>query len=1150
MKIELQKKILGGFIMCCAILILVAITSFRNSKKFTEANDWVNHTHEVLYDLERILISSLEAETGTRGFVITGKEDYLEPFTNSSISLPQQMAQVIELTKDNPAQQKKLAALNQLTGKHLNYLATCIALRKQDLTKATDLINTGESRRMLNEIRALVNDARSFEQSLMVSRKLESENDARDFNTIFIALLAIIIGVLIIVYFIIMTNLKALRKSEKETAEKNWTLTGTGELTKGMQGNKGVVELGNIIVSRLSTYLHAPLAALYITEKGNASLRLTSSYAVTGKVKEGVVRFGEGVVGQVAVEKKTIVIQDFPPDYFNVNTSFGHIRPSHILAFPFLFEDRVVGVIELGGLKEFSQQEREYLQAVADSIAIAVISSRSREEVEQLLEETQRQAEELEAQQEVLRQVNEELHAKTDLLLQSELELKAQQEELQLTNTELEEKANLLEQQKHRLEDAKNEIENKAREVEVSSKYKSEFLANMSHELRTPLNSILILAQLLSENKHNRLGDKETEYAKNIYTSGTGLLNLINEILDLSKIEAGKMELDIEKVTVTEIISTVTLMFSEMAKNRAIHFEVTIDEGLDQALLNTDKQRVEQILRNLLSNAFKFTSKSGTVTLTVGHPSRKVAFTNANLRHVEHALAFSVSDTGIGIPQDKLAFVFQAFQQADGSTKRKYGGTGLGLSISRELSNALGGEIHLASEEGKGSTFTLYLPLDFDPAFSTSENKQVAVKEKIISIPALSTKAPPEIENVQAYDDRHTIEEKDKVILIIEDDEKFANVLLDFIRERGYKGIIAAQGNTGLSFARHYKPIAILLDMSLPVMEGNDVLRLLKNDPGLRHIPVQIISAHDKKREGMLLGAFDYLRKPVSISDLHQAFERIENFTNKKLKKLLIVEDNQQQNQAIRELIGNGDVKSFSAYMGSEAYEMLEKESFDCMILDLGLPDMSGFELMEKIRANERLNKIPIVVYTGRDLKKEETARLSKLADTVVLKTVNSQERLLDETILFLHRVESRLPQSQQSMLRKLHKTDEVLKDKKVLLVDDDIRNIYSLTNALEEEGLNCITAENGRLAVEIVKGDPSIDLVLMDVMMPEMDGYEATIEIRKMEQFKKLPIIALTAKAMKGDREKCLLVGMSDYVSKPVNVTQLLSLMRVWLYR
>jgi CheY-like chemotaxis protein len=512
-------------------------------------------------------------------------------------------------------------------------------------------------------------------------------------------------------------------------------------------------------------------------------------------------------------------------------------------------------------------------------------------------------------------------------------------------------------------------------------------------------------------------------------------------------------------------------------------------------------------------------------------------------------VCFEVTDTGIGIPTDKQNVIFEAFQQADGSTKRKYGGTGLGLSICRELANALHGEVQLESQVGSGSSFTLFLPLNYSASNDQPKKIDIRKKEKIPN-PQIAKAGDILSAEAEIEDDRYSVHENDKAVLIMEDDREFATLLLGFVRERHYKGIIALQGNTGLSYARHYKPDAIILDMKLPVMDGTEVLKQLKSDPSLRHIPVQIISDYDKKKEGMELGAFDYVRKPISKESFQNAFDKVEDFISRKLKKLLIVEDNELQNKAIRELIGNGDVKCFSSYSGQEAYDMLKKEKFDCTIVDLGLPDMTGFDLLEKIKGDDQLNRIPMIVYTGKDLTKEESSRLNKLANAVVLKTVDSQERLLDETTLFLHRVESKLPKEKQSIIRKLHKSDEVLKNKTVLVVDDDMRNIYSLTNALQEEGMHCLVAENGKAALKLLKENPSIAIVLMDVMMPEMDGYEATREIRKIEKLGKLPVIALTAKAMKGDREKSLAAGMSDYISKPVNIDQLLSLMRVWLYR
>jgi CheY-like chemotaxis protein/HAMP domain-containing protein len=940
-----------------------------------------------------------------------------------------------------------------------------------------------------------------------------------------------------------------LQKLSRENEIRTWLLTGNSELNDKMRGEKEVRELAQEVVGQLTTYLKAQIGAIYLDENGQ--LELVGSYAFHHR-KENANSFrrGQGLVGQAALEKKPIVFSEIPEDYIRIHSGLGNSIPRNILIYPFTYEGEVKGVIEIGSVQPFTDLDMEFMQLVAENIAIAFNAAQSRTKLKELLEETQRQAEELEAQQEELKQSNEELQEKTGLLEKSEAELRAQQEELQQSNEELEEKANLLEEQKERLENAKMEIETKARELEVTGKYKSEFLANMSHELRTPLNSILILSQLLSENKSKALQEKEVEFARNIYNSGADLLNLINEILDLSKVESGRMDLEIADVPLKEIEGEVTAMFSEVAKNKAIEFSIRQSEK-SSATISTDKHRLEQILRNLLSNAFKFTGKGGQVTLSILRNPSHLPFKNPKLNSVDDIIAFSVTDTGIGIPHSKLSVVFEAFQQADGSTKRKYGGTGLGLSISRELANALGGEIHVQSEEGVGSTFTLYLPVKFDASISMKGERRVEVKtqnERTVSKPPVMEKLP--VPDREEDDDRYAIRESDKVILIMEDDPEFAQLLLGFVRERGYKGIIAGQGNLGLSFARHYKPDAILLDMKLPVMDGAEVLRHLKNDPDLRHVPVQVISGYDRRREGLELGAFDFIRKPVSSDDLRNAFDKIQDFIDRKLKRLLVVEDDETQSNAIRELIGNGDVKSFAAYSGIEAYEMMVKDHFDCVIVDLGLPDMTGFELLERIKGNEQLSKVPIIVYTGRDLSKNENARLLKLANTVVLKTADSQERLLDETMLFLHRVESRLPREKQNIIRKLHRSDEVLRSRTVLVVDDDIRNIYSLTNALEEEGMQCLTAENGRAALKMLKDNPTVDIVLMDVMMPEMDGYEATKEIRAQDKFAKLPIIALTAKAMKGDREKCLAAGMSDYIAKPVNIEQLMSLLRVWLYR
>jgi CheY-like chemotaxis protein/signal transduction histidine kinase/HAMP domain-containing protein len=947
-----------------------------------------------------------------------------------------------------------------------------------------------------------------------------------------------------------LKNMKQnLQKLSQESEVRTWMLTGAAELNNVLRGEKGVQELALQVINLLTPYFKAQVGAIYVAE--GDKLVLAGSYAYSHrKGNPNSFQIGEGLVGQAAREKKPIVFADIPEDYIKINSGLGHVTPKNILVYPFLYDNYVKGVIEIATVHKITDLHLQLLKIVSESIGIAFNSAQVRVLQKELLEETQRQSEELVAQQEELKQTNEELSEKTGLLERSEAELRAQQEELQQTNEELEEKATLLEEQKEKLELAKIDVENKARELESTSKYKSEFLANMSHELRTPLNSILILSQLLTENKNKSLTPKDIEFATNIYNSGSDLLTLINEILDLSKVEAGKIEIEINEVPVNELANSLKQMFTEVAGSKNIDFNIHYDEKRFTAPLQTDKQRLEQILRNLLSNAFKFTDRHGKIDVRIDVQPPEAHLRNEKLRQLPEVVQFSVSDTGIGIPESKQGIIFEAFQQADGSNKRKYGGTGLGLSISRELAGALGGEIHLESVAGKGSTFTLYLPLKFDTANVIKGEKNIEIRK-----PAARTELPVMPPHVpaphpDADDDRYQLGDNDKTILIIEDDVAFAKVLLDIARNKGYKGILAHQGNTGLSLARYYHPDAIILDMKLPVLDGSEVLKLLKNDPELRHIPVQIMSGYDRRKEGLELGAFDFIRKPLTHDAVQNAFDRIQEFINRKLKKLLVVEDNAAQNKAIRELIGNGDIKSFSAFTGQEAYNMLQQERFDCIIIDLGLPDMSGFELMEKIKESEQLNKIPIIVYTGRDMSKEEARQLEKLANTVVLKTTNSQERLLDETALFLHRVEANLSKEKQQIIRKLHRTEEILQHKKVLIVDDDMRNIYSLTNVLEEEGMKCFVAENGRVALEMLDKQPDTDIVLMDIMMPEMDGFEATMAIRKMDRFNKLPIIALTAKAMKGDREKCLEAGMSDYVSKPVNIDQLLSLMRVWLYK
>lgn len=1144
MKTNIKEKILVGFFTCILILLAIAIFSSRTSQQFADSNKLLIHTHEVLYELDQILLLTVDTETGERGFIITKEDSFLEPYYKGKTEINTHINKIKTLIPDNPTQQKNIEELEKQIESQQKNLEEIISISKNDFNKAKSMVASGREKVIEDQIRKIISNAKDIEQKLLEERRKVNEQDWQDFNTITIILILLITVVLIIVYFIINGNLRAIKKAEQETDDKNWLLSGSLELNDVIRGEKDTQELSQNIIEQLCSYLKAQIGSIYLLE--DHKLVLSGSYAFSiDKKNTNIIEIGQGLVGQTVLSKKSIIYTDIPDDYFKINSSLGSIKPKNLIILPFMKDGMVKGVIEIGTTRILDELDIQFLSMISENIAIVINASQSREKLKELFEETQRQAEELESQQEELREFNEGLQEKTLMLEKSENKLKKQQQQLENTNQQLEENNELLEEQKQKLKDANTDIQIKARELEVTGKYKSEFLANMSHELRTPLNSIIILSQLLSENINNVLGNKEIEFSKVIYNSGKDLLNLINEILDLSKVEAGKMELEINDIEIKEIKNNMQWLFSEQAKIKNIDFDIYYDEQLKT--ISTDKQKLEQILKNLLSNAFKFTDKDGKVLLSIEKLSSDVVFKNKELNKINEMIAFKVQDTGIGISHEKLEIIFDAFQQADGSTKRKYGGTGLGLSISRELANALGGEIHLESKENEGSLFTLYLPLSFDSLVIPDLNNKVVIKDKN------QTKNDILIEQKiinEAKDDRYKINTKDKVILIIEDNMEFAQILLDFARQRNYKGVIALEGKTGLSYAREYKPDAIILDMKLPLMDGDEVLKELKSNPDLNQIPVQIISGYDREKEVIQLGAFDFMKKPVSKDELKRKFDNIENFINKKLKKILIVEDNKYHSEAIRELIESGDIKSYSAYSGSEALEIINKDDFDCMVVDLVLPDMSGFDLLKKIKAEEKLQKIPAIVYTGKDLSKEEAESLMKLSDTVILKTADSHERLLDETMLFLHSVESKLPKEKKNMIGKVHKTDQILKNKSVLIVDDDIRNIYSLVSVLEQQGMSCLTADNGKTAVKMIKENSLIDIVLMDIMMPIMDGYEATMEIRGISKFEKLPIIALTAKAMKDDREKGLEAGMSDYVTKPVDVDKLLSLMRVWLYK
>ena len=1122
MKMTLGRKILLGFVACTLILLGVAVFSYKNNEKFIDSNAWVDHTNQVMYEFEQILVYSVDAETGARGFVITGADNYLEPFTNASTKLFEHINKVKDLTRDNPIQQKNIEELEKELKKHIDHLNGYVELRKTDWEKARQVVIGGEGKRIEDGIRRIIDRSREIEQKLLTERRQASDEDARNFNLVFAFLLLIIVIVLISVYIIITTNLKALKKAENETASKNWLLAGNTELNTKTQGEKEINELAQDVINQLTSYMKAQIGAIYLAEDGH--LDLIGSYAFHHrKDNVNVVKFGQGLVGQAALEKKPIVFSEIPTDYIKINSGLGNTAPKNIIVFPFQYAGKVKGVIEIGSITEFSELDMQFMNLVAENIGIAFNSSQSRTKLKELLEETQRQTEELQSQQEEMKQLNEELEEQTQ-------NLKQQQEELQMTNEELEEQTQSLEMKNKEVETAKYDIEQKTKQLEVSSKYKSEFLANMSHELRTPLNSLLILSKDLSENKKNNLNKDQVESAEIIYKSGCDLLVLINEVLDLSKIEAGKMAITIERISLRTLADELIRDFKHHAEQKGLKLNAKLEEGLPEAI-RSDSQRLNQVLKNLLSNAIKFTEK-GSVSININ-------------KSANHKIIISITDTGIGIREDKQMAIFEAFQQADGGTSRKYGGTGLGLSISRELAKLLGVEIKLTSKLGEGSTFSLIVPLEIHQENEPLKPSPVGEAAMVTS---MSENGSRYLNYPCIEDDRDKISKNDKVLLIIEDDLNFSFILSKQANEKGFKCLSAATGEDGLVLAEKYKPQAIILDIDLPGINGHKVLEELKTSPGLRHIPVHIMSVNERSLNAIKEGAIEYLMKPVDKKDLEEVFSRIENFVSRKMKNLLIIEDDANSRKAMRKLIGNGDVKCFEAETGKDALEMYRQNHIDCIVLDIGLPDMSGFDLIYKLENIKGLSIPPIIVYTGRELTREENNELEKYAESIIIKGVKSEERLLDETALFLHRTISNLPESKQLIINNLYDKEAIFNSKKILLVDDDMRNVFALSKILREHGMEIIKAENGKNALEMLSKHPDADLVLMDIMMPEMDGYEAMKRIRALDKFKTLPIIALTAKAMKDDKQKCIDAGANDYITKPVDVTRLLSLMRVWL--
>jgi signal transduction histidine kinase/HAMP domain-containing protein/DNA-binding response OmpR family regulator len=929
--------------------------------------------------------------------------------------------------------------------------------------------------------------------------------------------------------------IRNLKDTTLKNSEQDWLKTNLAKFSRMLQGQKDLLTVGKLILSELAPVVTAQQGVFYIVEQGENRpeepvLKSLASYAYTGRERPEF-GFGEGLIGQCAVEKQKIFI-NAPSDYIKISSGLGESSAQNIMVLPVLFEGQIKGVLELASFERFNATHVAFLEQLLESIGIVINTIEANMRTENLLEQSQSLANELQIQQQELQKTNQELKEKAKLLADQNVEVERKNQEV---------------------EQARKALEEKAEQLALTSKYKSEFLANMSHELRTPLNSLLILSDQLTRNHDGNLTPKQVQFCRTIHDSGKDLLALINDILDLSKIESGTVTVDVSELSLEDLRDYVERTFRHVAESRKLDFVID-STALVPKNMQTDSKRLQQVLKNLLSNAFKFTEQ-GRVSVRIDCVAEGWSPDNEVLNRASAVLAFTVSDTGIGIPQEKQQIIFEAFQQADGSTSRRYGGTGLGLAISREITRMLGGEIRLMSRPGEGSSFTLYLPKIYVPTnvaphFAPAEIEPLSAAFTLPPAPL----PPPEpmLVRDQVEDDRRKLVPGDRTVLIVDNDTAFTRYLLDLAHQKNFKALVTSQGGIAVSLAREYRPVAVTLDIRLPDIDGWRVLNHLKSDLHTRHIPVHVISTDDERVRGLQRGAIEVLQKPVESGELEQMFDSIGEWVSRPVRRLLIVEDSEVQRNTMVECLGSSDdVVTSAVSTGKEALDALNGElRFDCAVIDLGLPDMSGTDLVDAIYRNSAINKMPIIVYTARDLTRQERQGLRRKAKSVIAKSNDSLDRLLDETALFLHRAHEKLPEHQRKILEELHQPHVILANKKVLVVDDDVRNIFAMTSLLEHHRMKVMSADNGRAAIEMLEKTPGIDVVLMDIMMPGMDGHATMREIRSSRKFRSLPIIALTAKAMKGDREKCIEAGASDYIAKPVDEEQLLTLLGVWLYR
>ena len=1145
LKLSFRNQVLTGFIASIILVLLVGVLSVKNINQLEDDTILVEHTQKVIKTSTNLLQLMIDAETGMRGYGATANPVFLDPYTAALPLIHTDLIKLHTLISDNPIEIARVDSLNLLVDDQLGILKANVETRA---TKGLDYMVQNNmflnGKKNMDHIRSLTDHIINTENQLLADRKTSSEA-ASTKAIIFISTgSAIFLVIIIVLFYYIQRTFEEQKKIEEEirvtnvelgkvlaeNEAKNWLLTGTGLLNEKMQGQQSEKELAENILTEVANYTKALSGTFYLHNEAEERLELYASYAFHNlDALKKTVKLTEGWLGQAAQNRKLAIVKGKLNDKLDLQSSIVYDEFVETVIVPFTFDKRLIGVMELAFQGELDNGKLDYITEIGNDIGIAVNTAQARTIMHDLFEETQQQAEELEAQQEEMRVTNEELMNKTEMLEASEEELRVQQEELRSINSELEEKASLLEEKNQAIEEARASINLKVEELETTGKYKSEFLANMSHELRTPLNSILVLARILKDNKPHNLSEDQIKYASVIFNAGNDLLTLINDILDLSKIESGKLEMQNEQIKIADIIKDMEMLFAEVASNKNIKF--TNSTKNVPVTLFTDKVRVEQVIKNLLSNAFKFTPEGGTISLDV-IPGP-----------VEKTISFSIKDTGVGIPKEKQRIIFEAFQQADGSTSRKYGGTGLGLSISRELTTLLGGTITLNSEPGVGSEFILTVPFEAKAVIPAEDHEQV---------PTVETFNPTRENFLKPATQLVRDPNKEPTVVIVEDDKNFANILQDYSRDHGYKSIMVSEGTNAVEIVKEHMPDAVILDIMLPGKDGWQILKELKALPETMHIPVHLMSAGDAaanrvRREG----AISFLKKPIDTGALDKLFTDIMTQSGAKFKQILLVEDHKAQSQALKDMMEGQGITVDQAFDGESAFRMLHESEYQCVILDLNLPDISGLDLLDKIKEVDEFAELPVIINTAMELDKTSVNRLMKYANAMVVKTSKSSDRLIDEVNLFLNKiseVNKRPSPITGSAERAINKGKDAIKGKKVLIVDDDMRNIFALSSALQTYDLVVEIANDGEEAITKLEEINDIDIVLMDIMMPKMDGYEATRYIRKQNKWAKLPVIALTAKAMKDDREKCIAAGANDYITKPVDMDRLIALMQLWL--